>query len=552
MEAGSRTETAWTAKYELLCPLAAGGMAELHLVRAHDPERGERLAVIKRLRRELAVDPLFVRMFLDEARLASTLRHPNVVEVFEVGQDGEQCYIAMEHLHGHDLRDVMARIIGQGQRLRFEQALTIARSVATGLHYTHERIGADGQPLNIVHRDVSPHNVFLTYGGNVKIVDFGVAKAATQLSRTRTGVLKGKVAYMSPEQASGQPLDRRSDVFCIGILLWEMTTGRWLYRKSTELDMLNAVAGERPQRPSRLVSGYPRDLEKIVMKTLARSRDERWATAGELADAIDELARRRQWSLGPDVVGKLVASEFSEEITAWRAAQSSGTSLGDHLVAQRECGVVPASDDEIESEVATAIGTPRPRDRALLRPWLRTRAALRRRLRERTLLRRWLWPVLGIAAAAGIAAAWTAIAERHATAPVVAPAAAGSSAVDPAVPPIPPSPLLRSSSSAPPTTAPPTTAPPTAVPPTAESTTTPSPTTPSSPAPTTPSAVPTLPAAPPPRPPRRGTAMTRSRPTAPPPAADSGSGSAAVPPPTKPPPTKPRPKPTLDDLDKLP
>jgi serine/threonine protein kinase len=557
MEAGSRTEPAWTAKYELLCPLAAGGMAELHLVRVHDPERGERLAVIKRLRRELAVDPLFVRMFLDEARIASTLRHPNVVEVFEVGQDGEQCYIAMEHLHGHDLRDVMARIIGQGQRLRFEQALTIARSVATGLHYTHERIGADGQPLNIVHRDVSPHNVFLTYGGNVKIVDFGVAKAATQLSRTRTGVLKGKVAYMSPEQASGQPLDRRSDVFCIGILLWEMTTGRWLYRKSTELDMLNAVAGERPPRPSRLVSGYPRDLEKIVMKTLARSRDERWATAGELADAIDELARRRQWSLGPDVVGKLVAGEFLEEITAWRAAQSSGTSLGDHLVAQRECAVVPASDDEIESEVATAIGTPRPRERSLLlRPWLRTRAAVRRRLRERSLLRRWLWPVLGIAAAASVAAAWTAIAERHATAPVVAPLSAGSSAADPVVPPIPASPLVRSPTAAPPTAAPPTAAPPTAAapttaPPTAAPPTAASPGPASSPAPTTPLAVPTIPAAPAPRPVRRGTAITKSRPAAPPPATDSGSGSAAPPPPPAPP-VKPRPRPTLDDLDKLP
>jgi len=286
MEAGSRTETARTAKYELLCPLAVGGMAELHLARVHDQAHGEQLAVIKRLRRELAFDHQFVKMFLDEARLASTLCHPNVVEVLEVCHDGDQCYIAMEHLHGHDLRDTMARVTGRRQRLRFDQALAIARSVAVGLHYTHERTGADGQPLHIVHRDVSPHNVFLTYAGDVKIVDFGVAKAATQLSRTRTGVLKGKVAYMSPEQATGQPLDRRSDVFCIGILLWEMTTGQWLYRKSTELDTLNAVAGERPPRPSRLVADYPRELEKIVMKTLARSRDERWASAGDRASAF--------------------------------------------------------------------------------------------------------------------------------------------------------------------------------------------------------------------------------------------------------------------------
>jgi len=531
MEAGSRTETAWTAKYELLCPLAGGGMAELHLVRAHDRDRGERLVVIKRLRRELAADRQFVNMFLDEARLASTLRHPNVVEVLEVGQDGDQCYIAMEHLHGHDLRDTLARVTGTGQHLRFDQALTIARSVACGLHYTHERTDADGKPLNIVHRDVSPHNVFLTYGGAVKVVDFGVAKAATQLSRTRTGVLKGKVAYMSPEQAAGQPLDRRSDVFCIGILLWEMTTGRWLYRKGTELDTLNAVAGERPPRPSRLVADYPRELEKVVMKTLARSRDERWASAGELADAIDEVARRRKWPLGTSLISELVAREFSEEVAAWRVAQAGGTSLGDHLAAQRECAVVPASDDEIESGVATAIGTPRPREGRKLH---------RLRRREPAPRRRWWVAALGTAAglaAAGVAVAWG-VASRPDAAPAAEPGHAAGSAT--AAPPVPldrsPSPPSPSPPSPPPPSPPPPSPPPLA----------PQPAAAAAEPPAARSVVPAVPAPPAPRPPARLPAGARARPAVPAATAGAGSGSATPTPPA------PKRKPTLEDLDRLP
>jgi serine/threonine protein kinase len=527
MTAGSRIETAWTAKYELLCPLAVGGMAELQLVRAHDREHGERLVVLKRLRRELAVDHQFVKMFLDEARLASTLRHPNVVEVLAVGHDGDQCYIAMEHLHGHDLRDTMARITGRRQRLRFDQALAIARSVAVGLHYTHERTGADGQPLHIVHRDVSPHNVFLTYGGDVKIVDFGVAKATTQLSRTRTGVLKGKVAYMSPEQAAGQRLDRRSDVFCIGILLWEMTTGQWLYRKSTELDTLNAVAGERPPRPSRLVPDYPRELEKVVMKTLARSRDERWATAGELAEAIDELARHHKWSLEGSLIGELVAKEFSEEVAAWRVAQARGISLGDHLVAQRECAVVPPSDDEIESGIATAIGTPRPGER---------RGARRPRRGERTGLRRWLAAALG-AAAVGVAAAW-AVTAHHDAAPEREPAPApGSSTAGAPVHPGPP-----------PSSPPVTPSPPAALSPPPPSVPPPAPASPVASSPTAALSPPASPpaASPPALRPSGHPPVARPRAAGPPVATGAGSGSAASPPP------RPRTRPTLEDLDRLP
>jgi hypothetical protein len=322
-------------------------MAEVFLARDRDVDP-ERLVVVKRLRAQLAVEPEFVRMFLAEGHLALTLRHPNVVEVFDVGEAGDdsgQFYIAMEYLHGHDLRETVTQLIERHATVRLDQALSVARAVAAGLHYTHEHTSADGQQLGIVHRDVSPHNVLLTFDGRVKLVDFGIAKTNNPDGHTRTGVLKGKAAYMAPEQAMGLTIDRRSDVFCLGILMWEMTTGRRLFRRRTELETLNAVAAANPPRPSRVDPRYPRDLENLVMKTLAHSPQERWATASDLIDAIDELARRRKVTLGPDPVRALTAAAFAEELAAWHAVQAFGISLGDHLVARNDRELTRPSDD---------------------------------------------------------------------------------------------------------------------------------------------------------------------------------------------------------------
>jgi serine/threonine protein kinase len=313
-----------------------GGMAEILLARAREPSKPERLVVLKRMHRQLAADREYVQMFVDEARIATTLRHPNVVEVYEFGEDGDQYYIAMEYLHGHDLRRVLSDMAKQQIPIRLGQALAIASGVCRGLDYTHERTSPEGELLGIVHRDVSPHNVLLTYSGRVKLVDFGIAKASGQLGRTRTGILKGKVAYMSPEQAMGDTLDRRSDVFCIGILLWEMTTGHWLYRRKSELETLKAVVESDAPRPSQLNPSYPPELEQIVMKTLARKREDRWATAGELDDALIEFAKRRRLNLSPAMLGTLMSSVFSEEVAAWQDARRAGASLGDHLVAEQD------------------------------------------------------------------------------------------------------------------------------------------------------------------------------------------------------------------------
>jgi len=355
-------------EFKVLRSLAMGGMAEILLARRSRPAHPERLVVIKRLHRPLATDPDYVRMFLDEARIAITLRHPNVVEVYERGQTNDQHYIVMEHLHGHDLRRVFRQMAIRGVGIRLGQSLAIARGICRGLDYTHERTGADGELLGIVHRDVSPHNVLLTYDGRVKLVDFGIAKANTQIARTRTGILKGKVAYMSPEQALGDTLDRRSDVFCIGILLWEMTTGRLLYRRKSELETLKAVIELDAPRPSLINPQYPPQLEQIVMKTLARSREDRWATAGELGEALTEFAKRRRLDLSTPKLAEVMSAAFQDETEAWQNAQRAGISLGDHLVAELDRTAPPLQahdaagdeedDDSAMDDLPTTVLTP--------------------------------------------------------------------------------------------------------------------------------------------------------------------------------------------------
>ena len=313
-----------------------GGMAEIVLARVKEVSP-ERLVVLKRMHRQLAADREFVQMFMDEARLATTLHHPNVVEVFEFGEDGpDQYYIAMEYLHGHDLRRVLSEMAARNMSIRLSHALAIITGVCRGLDYTHHRTNDAGDLLGIVHRDVSPHNVILTYNGRVKLVDFGIAKAANHVSKTRTGILKGKVAYMSPEQAMGEHLDLRSDIFCIGILLWEMTTGQWLYRRKSELETLKAVVESDAPMPSQVHPGYPRELEQIVMKTLARKPEDRWQTAGHLADALGEFIAKRKINVSPATLGTMMSSVFTDEVAAWQDARRAGATLGDHMVAEAQ------------------------------------------------------------------------------------------------------------------------------------------------------------------------------------------------------------------------
>jgi serine/threonine protein kinase len=228
-------------------------MARIYLARSTGIGAFERYVVLKLILPERQSDELSVRMFLDEARLAATLNHQNVAQVFEVGEDGGVHYLAMEYVHGQDLRAILAKAGSLGIRVPIDLGLTIVVAAAAGLHHAHERRGTDGQPLGIVHRDVSPSNIMVGYDGAVRMLDFGIAKATERSVETVSGIIKGKFAYMSPEQCRGRDVDRRSDVFALGIILYEVTTQHRCFRADSDFDTMHRQrrqARHNPNHPS--------------------------------------------------------------------------------------------------------------------------------------------------------------------------------------------------------------------------------------------------------------------------------------------------------------
>lgn len=278
-------------RYRLVKKIAVGGMAELYLARVSGAGGFEKDVVVKRMLPQHAERDDLSAMFLDEARIAATLQHPNVVQVYDAGEAGGECYIAMEFLDGTDLRTLRKVLADRRAPLPWEHAVYIASSVAAGLHYAHEKRGADGEPLGIVHRDVTPHNVFLTRDGGVKLVDFGIAKARGRLTETVEGTLKGKLAYLSPEQCAGDPVDRRSDVYSLGILLYELTTGRRLYQSSSDLELMREIIHGEVEAPSGFME-YPDELEHILLDCLAKDPDDRYPSARDVQLALEGFARR--------------------------------------------------------------------------------------------------------------------------------------------------------------------------------------------------------------------------------------------------------------------
>lgn len=332
-------------KYELLGLLGSGGMAQLFLARTQSLDGSGTLLAIKRIVPALAGDAQSVLMFLDEARIASTLQHPNIVRAYDVDVVDGELFLAMEYLHGHDATALLRRAQSRGLLIPLENAVAVAVAVAAGLHYAHEKRGGDGRPLGIVHRDISPDNVILTYEGNVKIIDFGIAKAATNLARTTLGVFKGKVAYASPEQCHCEQVDRRSDVFSLGALLFELSTGRVLFSRDNELAVMKAITEEPIPRPSDILLAYPSALERVVLRALARKRSDRYATAQELQRDLECVAREHRLDLSPSSLVRLLETLFRDDLDAWQAAQHAGAALEQHIVRSRAMGPVEAAGD---------------------------------------------------------------------------------------------------------------------------------------------------------------------------------------------------------------
>jgi len=306
--------TYFLGRYRVVDEIGIGGMASVHLARMDGPGGFQKWTAIKRIHAHLIEDDSFVQMFLDEARVAARISHPNVATVFELGKAEDSYWIAMEYLHGEPLREVMRRTEEIGAPMPPEIACRVIADAAEGLHAAHELLGKNGEKLQLVHRDVTPHNLFVTYDGNTKVVDFGIAKFSSRMANTRAGTLKGKLAYMSPEQVHGEAIDRRTDIFALGVVLWELTTGQRLFRMESDLDTLAKVQECNVPRPSTLVRGYPIDLEKIVMKALAKNRGERFKTAREFSRALQSLLMRRGLFIAADEVASYVQSIFQDRI----------------------------------------------------------------------------------------------------------------------------------------------------------------------------------------------------------------------------------------------
>jgi serine/threonine protein kinase len=293
-------------RYTLHERIASGGMAEIFRASSEGSDGVERVVAIKRILPEHARHTEFTTMFLNEARIAVTLRHPNVIQAFDFGSENGAYYLAMEYLHGLDTRRIVQSLALAGKKLPLEIAVASAIGIANGLHYVHEKRDRAGHELGLVHRDVSPQNIFLTTSGGVKLVDFGVAKAVRRVSDTLSGTIKGKVTYMSPEQTRAERLDRRSDVFSLAIVLWELTVGRRLFEGVSETMVMNAIDKLDAPSPSQMTPRYPAELERIVMKGLARDRNTRYQSADEMRIDLETFARDQQLDVSPRSVATFV------------------------------------------------------------------------------------------------------------------------------------------------------------------------------------------------------------------------------------------------------
>ncbi|MBE2253440.1 MAG: serine/threonine protein kinase [Myxococcus sp.] len=310
-------------KYTLIDRIAVGGMAEIFLARQAGIENFEKTIVIKRIRPHLSKQPNFVKMFLNEAKLAAQLNHPNIVQIYDLGKISESYFIAMEYVFGRDMRRIIPKADSLGIPFPMVYALKIASSVCEGLYYAHQKTDTYGVALNIVHRDVTPENIFVSFDGTVKVLDFGIAKAANQIEQTRAGEIKGKLSYMSPEQCMGKHLDNRSDLFSLGTVLYEWLTGFKLFTGDSEVAILKSITEGKIYAPSYFKADIPEGVEAILMKALEKDRERRYQTAWDMQYDIDQFLSQYEFTPSNIHLANFLKQLFNDELEEEKQRLSS-------------------------------------------------------------------------------------------------------------------------------------------------------------------------------------------------------------------------------------
>ena len=312
-------------KYQLLDKIATGGMAELYRAKLTRAEGFEKLIAIKKILPHLSCEGELVKAFVDEAKLAALLQHENIVQIYDFGNLEGEYFIAMEFLFGKDLRSITRKAEERNMPMGFENTLYIASRICAGLDYSHNLRDLQGKPLNIIHRDVNPQNIFITYEGQVKLIDFGIAKAASHNTTTHEGLIKGKLAYMSPEQANGEVIDHRSDIFSSGIILYELLSNRRMF-EGEALQIYPQVREARYEPPEKVISDVPIKFYDLLNRALAKDRQDRYQSGGDMLADIEECmylidARSNARSFG-QYIKSLFEEEFAaEELTLWAKSQ---------------------------------------------------------------------------------------------------------------------------------------------------------------------------------------------------------------------------------------
>ena len=319
-------------KFEVLRKLATGGMAEIYLARVRGQAGFEKLVVIKRILPTVASDPRLIQMFLDEARLVATFQHPNIADVHEVGEEHGAPFFAMEYVHGQDARSIRVAESERHQGVPLRVSLAIVHAVASALDYAHERCDANRVNLNLVHRDVSSSNILVSYEGAIKLIDFGVARVTNQTHNTQAGTVRGKCPYMSPEQCLGHPLDRRSDLFSLGVVMYELTVGRRPFHGASDYDIMTQIVHHDPAQPSKVTDGYPLALERIVMKLLARNVDERYQTAEQLAHELEAFLDSNHLWVPLKKLSRYMQTLFADRLIGWeQASRGDIATFAEHI-----------------------------------------------------------------------------------------------------------------------------------------------------------------------------------------------------------------------------